>query len=145
MNNPSPADRFPELLPDLRSFTAVAEDLLRLARREHEALNGDKKYELFEFCSSRKDLIVQLDSLMLRLRRWRRLWQELDPAERAGHSEVTTAIQMLRDLIVKILQLDRENQQAFLRRGLVPAAQVQACAAPPTHYVANLYRRHHPH
>jgi hypothetical protein len=49
---------------------------------------------------------------------------------------------MLQNLIVKILQLDRENQQALLRRGLVPARHVTACAAPPSNYVANLYRRH---
>ena len=49
---------------------------------------------------------------------------------------------MLQNLLVKILQLDRENQQALLRRGLVPARHVTACAAPPSHYVANLYLKH---
>ena len=145
MNNPLIADRFSELLPDLRAFTRLAEELLGLAIREPQILAGDTKYELFEFSSLRKDLLIRLDSLMLRFRRWRRLWQELGPSERAGFSEVTTAIQMLQDSIVKILQLDRENQQALLRRGLVPAGHVQSCAAPPSHYVANLYRRHHPH
>jgi hypothetical protein len=51
---------------------------------------------------------------------------------------------MLQDLLVKILQLDRENQQALLRRGLVPARHVASCAAPPSNYVANLYRRYNP-
>jgi hypothetical protein len=41
--------------------------------------------------------------------------------------------------------LDRENQQALLRRGLVPARHVTACAAPPSNYVASLYRRHAAH
>jgi hypothetical protein len=52
---------------------------------------------------------------------------------------------MLQNLIVKILQLDRENQQALLRRGLVPARHVTSCAAPPSNYVASLYLRNTPH
>jgi len=40
--------------------------------------------------------------------------------------------------------LDRENQQALLRRGLVPARHINACSAPPSNFVATLYRRHNP-
>jgi hypothetical protein len=43
---------------------------------------------------------------------------------------------------MKFLQLDRENQQSLLRRGLVPPRHLPAVAAQQPHYVAGLYRRH---
>ena len=79
---------------------------------------------------------------MVGIKRWRLLWQQSSPVERDSVVDVKALIQMLQDLIVKILQLDRENQQSLLRRGLVPARHLASCAAPPSHFVADLYRRH---
>ena len=144
MNNSAPAGFIPDLLRDLRLFAAVGEEALALAAREHQALAGAADYEPFEFCRLRKDLLVRLESLIMDIRHWRQLWQQISPLERGRCPDVNDVIQMLQDLLVKILQLDRENQQALLRRGLVPARHVASCAAPPSNYVANLYRRHNP-
>jgi hypothetical protein len=145
MNNSPPASFVSDLMRDLRAFTAVGEEALALAAREHQALAGTADYEPVEFCRLRKDLIIRLEPLIVGIRHWRQLWQQISPLERAGCSNVIDVIQMLQNLLVKILQLDRENQQALLRRGLVPARHVSSCAAPPSNYVANLYRRHNPH
>lgn len=145
MNNSAPAGFMPDLLRDLRAFAAVGEDALALAAREHHALAAPADYEPFEFHRSRKDLLNRLEPLIIGIRHWRQLWQQISPLERAGCSDVIDVIQMLQNLLVKILQLDRENQQALLRRGLVPARHVSSCAAPPSNFVANLYRRHNPH
>ena len=145
MNNSASAGFIPDMLHDLRAFAAFGEEALALAAREHQALAGVADYEPFEFCRLRKDLLLRLESLITPLKHWRQLWQEISPLERGRCSDVNGAIQMLQDLLGRILQLDRENQQALLRRGLVPARHVTSCAAPPSNYVANLYRRHHPH
>jgi hypothetical protein len=145
MNNSAPAGFIPDLLRDLRLFAAVGEEALALAAREHQALAGVANYEPFEFCRLRKDLLTRLEPLIIGIRHWCQLWQQISPLERAGCSNVIDVIQMLQNLLVKILQLDRGNQQALLRRGLVPARHVTSCAAPPSNYVANLYRRHNPH
>ena len=145
MNNSAPASFIPDLLRDLRAFAAVGEEALALAAREHQALAGNAGYEPFEFCRLRKDLLNRLEPLIVGIRHWRQFWQQISPLERAGCSGVIDVIQTLQNLLVKILQLDRENQQALLRRGLVPARHVSSCAAPPSNYVANLYRRHNPH
>jgi hypothetical protein len=145
MNNSAPAGFISDLLRDLRAFAAVGEEALALAAREHQALTGVANYEPFEFHRLRKDLLNRLEPLIIGIRRWRQLWQQISPLERAGCSGVIDVIQTLQNLLVKILQLDRENQQALLRRGLVPARHVSSCAAPPSNFVANLYRRHNPH
>lgn len=145
MNDSRPAGPVPELLRDLRAFVALGHDILALAVREHQALAGGGDYPAFEFHRARKDLLLRLDPLTMGLRRWRRRWQECSPAERAKQTDATIAMRTLQNLIAKILQLDRENQQALLRRGLVPARQLNSFAAPPAHYVAGLYRRHTAH
>ena len=145
MNNSTPAGMMPDLLRDLRAFAAVGEEALALTAREHQALAGAGSYEPFELYRLRKDLLIRLEPLILGIKHWRQLWQQISPLERGRCSDVNGVIQMLQNLLVKILQLDRENQQALLRRGLVPARHVTSCAAPPCNYVANLYRRHNPH
>ena len=145
MNNPASAGFIPDMLKDLRAFAVLGDETLALAASEHQALAGSCDYQPFEFCRLRKNLIVRLNALIVRINHWRQLWQQISPVERAGQADVKNAIQMLQDLLIKILQLDRENQQALLRRGLVPARHVTSCAAPPSNYVASLYRRHNTH
>jgi len=140
-----PASFIPDLMRDLRAFAAVCEEALALACQEHLALAGTGNYQPVEFCQLRKDLLARIDSVMVGIRRWRLLWQQGRPVERDSVSDVKAVIQMLQDLIVRILQLDRENQQSLLRHGLVPARHMTACAAPPSNFVASLYRRHNPH
>ena len=145
MNNPASAGFIPDMLKDLRAFAVLGDETLALAASEHQALAGSCDYQPFEFCRLRKNLIVRLNALIVRINHWRQLWQKTSPLERAGCVDVIGVIQMLQNLLLKILQLDRENQQALLRRGLVPARHVSSCAAPPSNFVANLYRRHTPH
>ncbi|HUC84826.1 MAG TPA: hypothetical protein VL970_06515 [Candidatus Acidoferrales bacterium] len=145
MNSTAPASFVPELTRDLRAFAVLCEETLALASREHQALAGNSDYQPFEFYQSRKNLLGRLDPLMIEIQHWRQIWQQCSPLERASFSGVKVAVQMLQDLIMRILQLDRENQQALLRRGLVPARHVNSFAAPPSNYVANLYRRNTHH
>lgn len=142
MNNLTPAAFVPELMRDLRSFVVVCEDLLALSSREHQALTSLAEYQSFDFFRGRKDLLTRLDQSLINIRQRRQTWQQCNPAERARHSEVKALFQMLQDLIIRILQLDRENQQSLLRRGLLPAREVPSFAGQQPHYVAGLYRRH---
>ena len=142
MNQVSPATFVPVLENELRAFAVVCEDLLALAARDHQALNGATDYPAFDFFRSRKDLLARLDSSLNSLRKWRLAWQQSDPTERARYPQVKSLFQTLQDQIVKILQLDRENQQALLRRGLVPPQHVPSAASQKPNYVADLYRRH---
>jgi len=51
-------------------------------------------------------------------------------------------LQAGQDAVVRILMLERENQQALLRRGLCPAQHLPPAASQQPGYVAQLYRRH---
>jgi hypothetical protein len=139
MNPPSFAA---ELAAHLRQYLGLCEEALALAARENKALNTPAEYQPFEFYQGRKALLLQLDEALNLLRTWRQAWHRLDPAERARHSEVKLLLQAVQDSLVKILVLDRENQQALLRRGMVPARHLPSFAGQQPHYAARLYRRH---
>ena len=142
MNAPALPPFISELASHLRSYLALCEEALALAGRESQALAAPTDYQPFEFHQGRKALLSRLDEGLNLLRVWRQGWQQVDPAERARYSEVKQLLQTVQDSLVKILVLDRENQQALLRRGLVPARQVPSFTSQPPHYAAQLYRRH---
>ena len=57
------------------------------------------------------------------------------------HGEIPALLRQNQDLIMKIIVLDRENEQALLRRGLVPPKHLPPAERQRPHFVANLYRR----
>jgi hypothetical protein len=131
-----------ELAGHLRAYQGLCDEMLQLTGRERQLLDGPDEYQPFEFFQGRKALLSRLDQSLNLLRTWRQAWQRLDATERAQYPEVKSLLQAVQDSVVKILVLDRENQQALLRRGLLPARHVSSFAAQPPHYAAQLYRRH---
>ncbi|HWI60092.1 MAG TPA: hypothetical protein VNZ22_22895 [Bacillota bacterium] len=131
-----------ELTRDLQAHLALCQETLDLAARENQALASPAGYQSFEFYQQRKDLLPRLDQSLMLLRNWRQRWQEVSPAERARCPEVKALFQSVQDLLMKVLLLDRENQQALLRQGLLPARHLPAAAVQQPHCVADLYRRH---
>ena len=129
------------LTVDLRAFITLCEDVLALVTRENQALSDPKNYQPSEFYQLRKHLLPELESSLISLRKRRQIWRETGPA--GGHSdEVKNMFQSIQSLVMKILFLDRENQQALLRLGLVPASHLPPAAAQQPHFVAGLYRQH---
>jgi len=140
--NPTLAPEFAAgLTLDLRNFVALCEDVLALVTRENQALAGPKDYQSNEFDQKRKHLIPELESALITLRKRRQLWR--DNGQPGGHSEeIKRMFLAIQSLLMKILFLDRENQRAMLRLGLVPTKHLPPVAAQQPHYVAGLYQRH---
>ena len=68
-------------------------------------------------------------------------WQQLAPEERSRHGDIARLLRQNQDLTMKIIVLDRENEQHLLRRGLVPARELPSVNRQRPHFVADLYRR----
>ena len=136
----------PEMIADLRSYQTICDEALTLSTRENQALSNSGEYQSFEFYQLRRGLLPRLETALVQLRKWREIWLRVSPAERAGCSEVKVLFQSVQGLLMKLLLLDRENQQALLRRGLVPPRHLAAAAVQvqPPNFVANVYKRHIP-
>ena len=125
------------LAAELQQFHALCEEALALVARESRALADPDGYNSVEFNQLRKCLLPRLESGLIQLRKQRQIQRQII------HSEsIANLFETIQSVVMKFLQLDRENQQSLLRRGLVPPRHLPAVAAQQPHYVAGLYRRH---
>jgi hypothetical protein len=132
---------FPQMMADLRAHQAACRELLVLAERESQALRQGQTNLLADIHRSRKLLLPQLSNLLEKVRQHRVLWQALTAPERAAQPEIGFLVRQAQDLILRVLLLDRENEQGLLRRGLVPPREMAAVPQRQPHFVADLYRR----
>ena len=140
--NPAPSHFTDQLAADLRAFLALCEEALALATCENQSLTAGSDYQPSAFLPRRKCLLANLEEAAVNLKRIRLIWQQADAAERERCGEVKSLFPVLQGTLMKVLLLDRENQQAMLRRGLVPPQHVPAAAAQRPHFVTGLYQRH---
>ena len=130
-----------EMIQDLRGHQTLCQELLAAVEREALALRGSDSAATFDLYRSKKTLLPQLDESVAKLKQHRVNWQRLPPTERAQNPEIAALIQLAQELIMKIIVLDRENEQALLRKGLVPARQLPSAHRQRPHFVSDLYRR----
>jgi hypothetical protein len=134
----------PQMLADLRAHQSLCRELLALAEKESQALRQGQTDVLREVSTARKPLLPQISNSLEKVRQHRILWQNLTAAERAAQPEVAFLVRQVQDLIMRVILLDRENEQGLLRRGLIPARELPSAQQQRPHFVAGLYRRQSP-
>jgi hypothetical protein len=133
-----------DIARDLKQHLALCQEIFNLVERESNMLRDPGKVALFEFCQLKKNLLPRLNQSLEALRRHRVNWQKLGREERARHPEIGMLLRQNQDLIMKIILLDRENEQTLLRRGLVPPRELPSVNRQRPHFVADLYSRQRP-
>ncbi len=141
MNSPLSPAFINELAAELRSYQLLCDEILQLIAHENQALCGQGIYQPLEFQEKRRTLLPSIELLLAKLRSRRLVWQQVPKPERERCSEITPLFQSIQDKLMKILLLDRENQQIMLRRGMVPTNHLPA-PTPKPNYVASVYQRH---
>lgn len=126
---------------DLRQHLDLCQELLAVVVREGEAMRRADSTGAGELFQAKKNLLPRLNRSLDQLKRQRLQWQSASPAERARHPEVGSLLRLNQDLIMRIIVLDRENEQALLRRGLVPPRHLPSANRQRPHFVAGLYQR----
>ena len=130
-----------EMKAGLQAHLGLAREVLALVEREGQALRSHDGSAAFESHPAKKSLLTRLEESVVRLKEYRSEWTRLDPATRSANADINQLIRQNQDLTMKIIVLDRENEQALLRRGLVPAREIPSANRQRPHFVADLYRR----
>ena len=130
-----------EMRAGLQAHLGLAREVLALVEREGQSLRGQDNASPFESHPAKKALLVRLEESVARLKEHRSEWTRLDQATRAANADINQLIRQNQDLTMKIIVLDRENEQALLRRGLVPPREIPSSNRQRPHFVADLYRR----
>ena len=125
----------------LQEHLTVLHELLGTVEREGQALRRAEQPAVFELYQTKKNLLPRLNQSLDQLRRHRVTWQRLSATERAKFPEIGPLLRQNQDVTMKIIVLDRENEQTLLRRGLVPAHELPSVNRQRPHFVADLYRR----
>jgi hypothetical protein len=131
----------PQIIEDLNTHFTLTDELLHLAERECQALRRADGASLFEFYQTRKALLPRFSQSVETLRQHRIKWQKLSPDERSQFPQVPVLLRRSQDLTMKVIVLDRENEQLLLRRGLVPPRELPSVNRQRPHFVANLYKQ----
>ena len=129
------------LMFDLQEFASICEDALSLAKREHLALVSQANYRHLEFYEKRKTLLADIEAMLPKFRRHQTAWQQVSQSQRDHFTDIKRQFQNIQGLLMRVMLLDRENQQTMLKRGLVPTKHLPAAATQRPNYVADLYRR----
>jgi flagellar biosynthesis/type III secretory pathway chaperone len=130
-----------EIVECLNEHLGVCQELLQATEQEGQALRRSDKPSLLEFYQRNKNLLPRFNQSLDCLRKHRVNWQSLSLDERGSWPEVGLLLRKNQDLTMKIIVLDRENEQALLRRGLVPPRELPSVNRQRPHFVADLYRR----
>lgn len=129
------------MVADLRGHLALCQEILTLVENESHLLHHSDAGPSFESYQAKKNLLPRLNQSLNQIRQHRATWQRLSPADREQNPEVPGLLRQNQDLIMKIIVLDRENEQALLRKGLVPPRQLPSVNRQRPHFVADMYRR----
>jgi hypothetical protein len=128
------------LMLDLREHLEICHSLLSMVERENSALRQPQPGLQSQF-EDKSRLLPRLHDSLQRIRHHRLAWCKRTSRERAAEPAVPGLLREIQDLIMKIIVLDRENEQAFLRKGLVPARHLPAVDRQRPQVVAGLYQR----
>ena len=130
-----------QLAADLRTHRNLCEEVLRQAESEINVIDRQNGAPFPERIDAKKKVLAELTQSLDKIREHRVAWLKVEPTVRQAHPEITELLRENQNLIMKILVIDRENEKALLRRGLVPNREIPPARRQQPHFVANLYRR----
>ncbi len=125
----------------LREHLAVCNDLLTLAQQESEALKDPAPYPAAETRARRQELLGRLESSWSDFTSHRAQWERTHPDGGEPSPGFGALLQTALDTIMRVLVLDRENEQGLLRRGLLPPQALPLAERERPGYVAGVYQR----
>lgn len=130
-----------QLAAELRSHQDLYRELLKTVEQEGRLLRDPESGQPLAGTETRRNLMPRLNESLDILKKHRIRWTQASPAERAQAPEVTALLRQSQDLIMKIIVQDRENEQALLRRGMIPPRHLPPANSTRPNYVASVYQR----
>ena len=128
-----------QLEKDLKAQLRLYEDILAIVEKENVSLKQSDSNA--EAAAARKKVLPDLEASLADLKRHRERWLKLPEPTRAKCPEIAGLLRQNQDVIMKIIVLDRENEQTLLRKVLVPPKHLPSAKRSQPHYVADLYKR----
>ncbi len=120
----------------------ACEGMLQTVTQENERLQSEAEISPKEVQESRRRFLTNLNEFLKVIAPHRAAWQQMTPAQRSAESGISDLIQSLLNLTMKVIMLDRDNEQLLARRGFLPVRHLSPPQAQQPHFVSGLYLRH---
>ncbi|MDB6131144.1 MAG: hypothetical protein JWM04_2251 [Verrucomicrobiales bacterium] len=130
-----------ELTIRLQGHLDLCQQLLTIIEKETNLLRSGEQAAVFDIYQSKKQLLPKLKESVAGLKEKRVNLQDVTVEKRNYPPEVSRLMQKNQDLIMKMIVLDRENEQLLLRRGLLGPRELPSAQVQKPHFVADLYKR----
>lgn len=112
-----------------------------MVMRENTAFKDPNATSPLPLYQTKQKILPVLQQSAEQVHRCRLAWQAKPPEMRKKDTEVAQLLDQNQKLILKIIMLDRENEQILLRRGFGPPKEREPAVRQQPHFVAGLYRR----
>lgn len=127
---------------DLLEHIEVCRAVYHVVEREARALHSPGQSSEFAHTNNtRKKLLPLLDRSIEKIRLHRSIWEKIPARHREKQVRIKTLLTQGQDMIMKIISLDRDNENSLLKRGAIPARQIPSSKRQQPAYVAGLYQQ----
>ncbi len=130
-----------DFTPQLQEHLDLYNRILVVVDQENQTLRNPEPGSMEGHRQARIDLLPLLIRSLDELKALRQAWQTVPPTERARFQQVGSLLRQSQDVVMKVILLDRENEQCLLRRGMVPAREISLIPTAPPQLVARRYCR----
>ena len=124
----------------LQAHIDLCGEILVIVQKEHQQLKTGQVDDLSTLLQAREGMLERLTRAQETLFAHKETWMALHPAQREKHPAISTLIRQDLDLIMKIVSLDRENEQLLLRHKLVPANHLPPAQRQNPNLIAQMYK-----
>ncbi len=131
---------------DLREQIELCKAIYHVIEREARELKSsrgdeDEPKSFKHTNEAREKLLPLLDRSTERIKDHRKIWENLDPDTKSTRPEINKLIVEALNTIMKIIKLDRSNEEILLKSGSIPIEQIPSSLRQKPKAVANIYRQ----
>ena len=118
----------------------MCDEILADVHQEHQSLKTNQVEDLTKLQNSRQGMLEKLTSAQGEITAHKDAWNALSKPQKQTMPEIGQRLKQCTDLIMKIVSLDRENEQLMLRNKLVPPGHLPPAERQNPNLVAKIYK-----
>ena len=133
-------DALSALASELQAHITLCGEIFAVVQQEHQKLKTSAVDDLAALQAGRQGMLERLNAAQESILTHKETRTRLQPAERQQRPDITNLLKQSTDLIMKIVSLDRENEQLMLRNKLVPPNHLPPAQRQNPNLVAKMYK-----
>ena len=124
----------------LQAHIDLCGEILQVVQQEHQQLKANQVDDLTQLQGARQGMLDKLSSAQSDISSHKDAWSALSQSQKQSMPEIGKRLSLCTDLIMKIVSLDRENEQLMLRNKIVPPGHLPPAERQNPNLVAKIYK-----